>query len=377
MSRQELRILDMRNAPSQGGMATPMGRRGFMKLGLGLVGVAMLGGASCHALPVRPGQERRLNFYNLPNYIAPTTIPDFEREYGIKVTYDNYSAQDTLEAKLRIGQFGYDLVVASDYKLTRFRRLGIIQALDQRRIPNLGNLFTWLREAPNDPGNHWSVPWQWGTTGVGYNRDHVKEPVRSWKVLWDPAYRGRIDMLNERRDCIAVVLAMLGFPVNSTDPRHLAAAQEALIRQKFLLKHYTSDTYIDEMASEDAWLCEGWSGDVFQAMADNPSVGYVVPEEGSFIWVDSLCIPAHAPHKEIAEEFVNYVLEPKVGAAISNAIEFATPNRASLPYIRPELRSNPLIYPPPDAYKQLAFLEDLGPDEVLWNEVWEAVKLAR
>mgnify|MGYP006274795833 CR=1 FL=1 len=352
-----------------------MGRRAFLQMAGGWAVGAALASSGCTPAATQPGQ---LNLYNYPNYIAPDTLPDFEKRFGVRVVYDNYSAQDTLEAKLRIGRFGYDLVVASDYKIRRFWKSGIVQPLDATRIPNLRNLFSWLRDASYDPGNRYSVPWQWGTTGIGFNKSYIKETVESWSILWDSRYRGRIDMLNERRDCIAVALLRLGYPVNSVDPRQMREAQNLLIEQRPLLKHYSSDTYIDEMASDDAWLCEGWSGDVFQAIADNERVSYVIPKEGAMRWVDNMCIPAGAPHKDLAEQFMNYVLEPEVSAKISNAVEFATPNEAALPFIREDLRDNPLIYPPPPVMERLSFLEDLGPvGDALWNEVWEQVKLAR
>lgn len=367
-----LRVLGPRGASAG---ASRLGRRAFLRLAGGVLAGSALSATGCAPAATRPGQ---LNLYNYPNYIAPETLPGFEQRYGVKVVYDNYSAQDTLEAKLRIGRFGYDLVVASDYKIGRFRKSGILQPLDPKRIPNLGNLFDWLRETPYDPGNRFSIPWQWGTTGIGYNTTYVTEPVTRWSTLWDPRYRGRIDMLNERRDCIAVALLRLGYSINTTDARQLQAAQNLLIEQRPLLKHYTSDTYIDEMAADDAWLCEGWSGDVFQAIADNSNVSYVIPEEGSMRWVDNMCIPVGAPHKDLAELFMDYALEPEVSAQISNAVEFATPNEAAMPYIRPELAENPLIYPPPEVMRRLSFLEDLGPEgEALWSRTWEQVKLAR
>lgn len=363
----DLRVL---GPPFPGG--GKIGRREFLRQAGAFLAAGALAG--CAPAATRPGQ---LNLYNYPNYIAPPTIPEFERRYGIRVVYDNYSAQDTLEAKLRIGRFGYDLVVASDYKVTHFRKLGILQELDARQVPNVENLFDWLREAPYDPGLRYSIPWQWGTTGIGYNRKYVVGEVKSWSSLWDERCAGRIDMLNERRECIAVALLRLGFSINTVDEPQLRLAQQMLIEQRPLLKHYTSDTYIDELASEDAWICEGWSGDVFQAAAENPDVAYAIPEEGAIRWVDNMCIPVGAPHKDLAQLFMNYVLEPDVSAQISNAVEFATPNRAALPLIREDLRDNPLIYPPADVASRLEFLQDLGPSEVLWNDVWEQVKLGR
>lgn len=352
-----------------------MGRRAFLSLAGGALTMAALGTSGCRSQALEANQ---LNLYNYPNYIAPDTIPEFEKRFGVRVVYDNYSAQDTLEAKLRIGRFGYDLVVASDYKVRRFCKANIVQPLDSARIPNISNLFDWLRDASYDPGNRYSIPWQWGTTGIGYNKKYITDSVTGWSALWDPRFKGRIDMLNERRDCIAVALLRLGFSVNTLNPRELDQARDLLIDQRPLLKHYTSDTYIDEMAADDAWICEGWSGDVFQAIADNASVSYVIPQEGSMRWVDSMCIPVGAPHKALAEQFMNYVLEPDVSARLSNAVEFASPNKAALPLIKPDLRENPLIYPPPEVMRRLSFLEDLGTEgDAMYNRVWEQIKLAR
>lgn len=362
---KELRILRLEEPRPR------IGRRGFLK---GAAALALLGAAGC---TTSAASARTLNFYNWPKYIGERTLSDFEKAYGIRVTYDNYSAQDTLEAKLRIGRFGYDLVVASDYKVTRFRKLGIIQPLDTSRIRNLDNVFGWLREAPFDPGNRYSVPWQWGTTGIGYNSAAVRKPVTGWGALWDAEFAGRITMLNERRECLGAGLLRCGHSVNSTDPKALREARDALLEQKPLLKHYSSDTYIDELAAEDAMLSEGWSGDVFQALADNPKITYVIPQEGSMVWVDSMVIPAGAPHKAIAETFIDYVLEPQVGADLSNAIQFATPNRAALPLVRAEDRANPLIYPPAETMKKLEFIRDLGDRERLLNDIWEQVKLGK
>ena len=357
-SREQLRIADLRSA-------SPMSRRAFLAAASGL----LLGG--CASRRPRP----TLNFYNWPKYIAPDTLSGFAARFDADVTYDNYAAQDTLEAKLRIGCFGYDLVVASDYKVTHFAKLGILAPLEQQRLPRLGNLFDWLREAPFDRGNRYSVPWQWGTTGIGYNTRELGDPVTSWRALWDPRFAGRITMLNERRETIAAALRLLGCSINTTSEVELARARDLLLEQKRLLKHYASDTYIDELASEDSVLAQGWSGDVFQAMDDNKAVSYAIPSEGSIVWVDSLVIPASAPHKELAHSFIDYMLDPKVSADLSNAISFATPNRAALPLVREADRSNPLIYPPAAVRDALEFVQDLGPAEALWNRTWEQVKL--
>jgi spermidine/putrescine transport system substrate-binding protein len=315
-----------------------------------------------------------LNFYNWSDYIAEDTIPNFEEEFGVRVVYDNYSSNDALLAKLQSGATGYDIIVPSDYMVTTMLGLGLLQEIDLDNVPNLENLYPRFREEPFDPGNKYSIPWQWGTTGIGYNSVQVPDFQPSWEMLWNEAYQGRITMLTEIRDVFAVALFRLGADINTTDPAVIEEAKNLLIEQKPLLKHYTSDTYIDELASNDSWLCHGYSGDVFQAIAENEEVAYAIPDEGAVIWVDSMCIPADAPHKFTAEVFMNYILRPEVGAAISNYVSYASPNQAAEPFIDEAIKTDPGIYPPEDVSERLQYLQELGEATTLYNDAFEEVR---
>lgn len=329
------------------------------------------------ALPFISGcssSARTLNFYNWSNYISPEIVPSFEREYGVRVNHDVFSSQDVLFAKIRIGITGYDLIVTTDYMFTRMRQLGLLQPVDQRKIPNLSNLDPIFRNLPYDKGNSYAVPYLWGTTGIGYNKALVKERVNSWKILWNQTYAKKISMLDEHRDVIGATLKLLGYSGNSRNPKELEEAKNLLLQQKELLKHYTSDTYIDELASNDSWLAQGWSGDVFQAMKANPNVDYAIPREGSFIWVDNLCIPKDAPHREIALSFMNYVLAPENHAKIANFVRYSCPNKAAMEFVDPKLKEDPRVYPPEEVMKKLEFFEELGEAEKLWTKIWSEVK---
>jgi spermidine/putrescine transport system substrate-binding protein len=342
------------------------GRREFLRRAALLAVAAGLPGCKTH--------DSVLNFYNWSNYIDPDTIPTFEHEFGAKVNYDNFSSQDILTAKMRIGVFGYDLVVATDYKIAKMCKAGLIEPLDLSKIPNVKNLYPRFRSGPWDPGNLYSIPWQWGTTGIGYNQKMV-DKADSWDVMWDPRYAGAISMLDEARDAIGVTLMSLGLDGNSLRPDDLREAQRKLIAQRPLLKHYTSDTYIDELCSNDLALAQGWSGDVNQARSENGDIGYSIPQEGSFIWVDNLCIPKGAPHPELAHEFMNFVLRPDIGANISKFVQYASPNQAAEPYLK-DLLADPTIYPPAELMRdKLVFYANLGADEDKWQEVWRQVKI--
>jgi len=380
---RELRVLsvDCLNAP--------VSRRGFFKragaagLLLGVPGLlAACGGGSstttsgASGTPTTQKLADTLNFYNWSDYIAEDTIPNFEKEYGVKVVYDNYSSNDALLAKLQSGATGYDIIVPTDYMVTTMLGLNLLQEIDLANVPNIVNLYARFREEPFDPGNKYSVPWQWGTTGIGYNSEKVTGFQPSWDMLWDAQYKGKITMLTEIRDIFAVALFKLGYDANTTDPAQIDEATQLLIEQKPLLKHYTSDTYIDELASNDTWLAHGYSGDVFQAQAENDVVQYSIPSEGAIIWVDSMCIPTDAPHKYTAEVFMNYILEPEVSAAISNFVVYASPNEKAEEFLDPTILEDPSVYPPQEVQDKLTFMKELGADTELYNTAYEKVKAA-
>jgi spermidine/putrescine transport system substrate-binding protein len=363
------------------GIGRPMTRRGFMKragaAGL-LVGasgfLAACGDDTTTGTTGAGGTQElasEIYFYNWSDYIAEDTLPNFEAEYGVKVVYDNYSSNDDLLAKIQSGATGYDIIVPTDYMITTMLGLNLLQEIDLDNIPNVANLYPRFREAPFDPGNKYSIPWQWGTTGIGYNTVEVPDFRPSWDMLWDENYKGKITMMREIRDVFAVALFRLGYDPNTRDAAQIEEAKQMLIEQKPLLKKYTSDTYIDELASADTWLSHGWSGDVFQAQLENEDVLYSVPEEGSITWVDSMCIPVGAPNKYTAEVFMNYICEPEVSAGISNYVYYASPNEKAEEFIDPEILADPQIYPPPEVMEKLTFFEELGQDTELYNQAYQ------
>lgn len=379
---QELRVLSVDN------LSASVSRRGFFKragaagLLLGVPGLlaacggggttSTTGGAGTPTTTQKLGDT--LNFYNWSDYIAEDTIPNFQKEFGVKVVYDNYSSNDSLLAKMQSGATGYDIVVPSDYMVTTMLGLNLLQEIDLANVPNIANVYARFREEPFDPGNKYSVPWQWGTTGIGYNSEKVPDFKPSWDMLWDAKYKGKITMLTEIRDIFAVALFKLGYDANTIDPKQIDEAKQLLIEQKPLLKHYTSDTYIDELASNDTWLAHGYSGDVFQAQAENDLVQYGIPTEGAITWVDSMCIPKDAPHKYTAEVFMNYILQPEVSAAISNFVVYASPNEKAEQFLDPTILGDPAVYPPKEVLDKLTFIKELGADTELYNKAFEEVK---
>lgn len=321
------------------------------------------------------GDAKALNFYNWTEYIAEDTIPNFEKRTGIKVTYDNYASNDTLFAKISAGATGYDIIVPTDAVLVKMKHGKLIQPLDLSKIPNVKNLDPRFKNAAYDPGNEYSIPWQWGTTGIGYDKTKVKGDVTDWDAFNLPAVKGKSSFLDEARDAFAMALFALKKDPNSIDDGDLDDARDYLIDLKKKIKSITSD-YQDPLKSGELLLAQAYSGDVFQAQATKPNIEYVIPTSGAFSWVDSMAIPTGAKHKDNAELFMNYMLEPKVGAALTNFVYYGSPNKAAEPFILKEILDDPLIYPPADMLAKLPFQKDIGEDEIKYSDRWTKVKTA-
>lgn len=321
------------------------------------------------------GDSRQtLSFYNWSYYIAESTIPDFEAETGVKVIYDNFSSNDELLAKLQMGAGGYDVTMPSDYMVEILVKRGLVHELDYENIPNIENIHPRFRNLPFDPESRYSIPYQWGTTGIGVNTKYVKETIDSWNALWDPKYKGRISVIDNMRSGLVPALILLGYSVNETDPDRLNEARDRMIAQKEFVRTYSSDTYIDLLKSGDVWLAMGWSGDIYQVMKENPDVVFIIPKEGSYAWVDNLVIPKGSNNKELAESFLNYLLRPQVGADISNYTGYSTPNRASFPLVLDSLKSDVTLYPPQDVLDRMEFLRDVGDATTHYNRIWNEIK---
>ncbi len=357
-------------------------RRTFMKT----MGFAAAAGfiAACGGDSAKPSsgpgatsapEPKQLNFYNWTEYIDEKTIPNFQKQTGIKVTYDNYSSNDELFAKMRTGGTGYDIIVPTDGTLVKMKNAGLLEKIDLAKIPNVKNLDERFRNAEYDPGNEYSIPWQWGTTGIGYDPTKVDGEVTDWNAFDLPSVRGKSSFLDEARDAFSMALFALHRDPNTVDDGDLDDARDYLIELKKKIKAITSD-YQDPLKSGELLLSEAYSGDVFQAQATNEKLEYVIPASGANSWTDAMAIPKDAPHPENAHEFMNYILEPKVGAALTNYINYGSPNKAAEPLIKKSITGDPLIYPPPDVLAKLPFAKDLGEDEIKYADRWTEVKTA-
>ena len=313
--------------------------------------------------PATAEEEKVLNIYNWSDYIAEDTISNFEARTGIKVNYDVFDSNEVLEAKLLAGNTGYDIVVPSASFMERQIKAGVFQKLDKSALTNWGNLDPEImgRVALHDPGNDYSLPLMWGTTGIGYNEAKVAAvlpdaPVDSYAMLFDPKIVSQlascgVTLLDSPTEVFSAALVYLGKDPNSEDLDDLKAAEAVLAEIRPYIRYIHSSQQINDLANGEICVAMGWSGDIMIAAdrADEAGNGieiaYTIPKEGTIIWFDMLAIPSDAPHPQNAHLFINYILEPEVIAAITDYVYYANPNAASNEFIDEEITGDPGIYP--------------------------------
>jgi spermidine/putrescine transport system substrate-binding protein len=329
--------------------------------------------AAGQATPAANPDDRLLNIYNWSDYIDDRTIPVFQALTNLRVNYDVYSSNEDLLARMQAGKTSYDIIVPTNNFIPTYLKLGLIQPLRQDMIPNLANLDREFVETDYDPGNRYTVPWQWGTTGIGFNRRQAGEAVDSWAAVFEPSQPmgGHVTLLREVTDLIGCALIYLGKSPNSIKDADLDQVVRLVRSIKPKLKGFTTDTYIDELAASETWLAQGWSGDVFQAQDQNPDVSYVIPKEGSLRFVDVMAIPKGAPHPANAARFINYVLHPKVQARISKYVSYGTPVSLAKPLLPSDQTTDPAIYPP--ASTKLSILTLTGQKLQKWQAAYDEI----
>ena len=352
-------------------MSEGISRRDFLK-------IAVLGAVSPRLLAACAGDEGpSVNFFNWSSYIAKDTLPNFTKKTGIRVNYNVYADEEEMYAKLRSGALEYDVIMGADFMISRLRALNLIERIPSGSLKNRVNLMPIFRHPPYDPHEEFTAPYLWGTTGIGYNKKRLPKSPSSWRDLWNADFAGRISMLDNARDCISVALLLLGISESTSNEADFDQAKDLLLKQKPLVRSYTSSNYVDDLISGEIWLGMAWSGDILQAIKENPDLDYVVPREGAYRWVDNLCLVRGAPHKEEALRLMDYLLEARVAADIASAVRYATPNKAALAYLAPSLLKDPRIYPPPSVEKRLRFNVQLDSVQMQqWNEIWSEIKVS-
>lgn len=342
------------------------------------------------------GAEKVLHIYNWAEYVAPSTIADFEARSGIKVVYDVYDAYELLQTKLLTGHSGYDVVVTSGGPTRKLIDAGAIKTLDRSKLQNIENLDPQLMQLVTlyDPGNEHAIPYLWGTTGIGYNPVLVEKvlgtrTLDSFAAVFDPAIASKlakcgITWLDSPADLFQLAFIYLGLDANSERPEDRAAAEALLMRVRPFVRYFNSSQYMNDLASGEVCVSVGWSGAIEQARARGSEaaqpveVVYVIPKEGAPLWSDLVLIPVDAPHPENALAFIDYLMEPKVIAAITNAVGQANGNAASLPYVADAIRNDPMIYPSDETYRRLTIDRSWSPEQMREvSRAWNRIKVAR
>jgi spermidine/putrescine transport system substrate-binding protein len=322
------------------------------------------------------GGENALNLYNWSEYIAASNIKDFEKETGAKVTQDFYASNEELLAKLQAGGTGYDVIVPSDYMVAVMAKSGILEELDFSKIPNYDNIGENFKGLSFDPENKYSVPYQWGTTGILYNEKETGK-VDSWDAMWDPRFEGKIAMMDDVRETLGAALVQLGYPINATDSEQLEEAKQLLLEQKPLLRGYFPDTESEPLvANGDILLAHVYSGTGILSTVENEGLAYTIPEPKATRWTDTMAVPVGAQHPDVAHEFINFMLVPEQGAALTNFTYYATPNVKAIPLVDKALKKIPEWSPPDSVFDRLEVIEDVGEATRQYERIFTEVKSA-
>jgi spermidine/putrescine-binding protein len=339
-----------------------------------ITALALLVAAAVILSCTRQGGRRQVDVYIWTNYLPDEVVREFERRTGIDAQIDTYASNEALLSKLQSGVADYDVVVPSDYMLKILVPQGLLRPLDLARLPHRASLDPRFLDQRFDPGNRHSLPYLWGTTGIGYDRRKLGE-VASWGALFDPRNAGRILMLDDEREAFGAALRLDGRSINERDPRALERAAARLKDQKRLVRTYNSADFANLLAAGDVDLAEGYNGELAKVVAkDRGRLAYVVPKEGGTLWIDNLAIPKNARHLDTAYAFLDYLLEPKVAARIVAGVRYASPNRDALPLIPADIRNDPAIYPPQAVLDRCELIEDLGSTTTLVDRLWTEVK---
>lgn len=330
----------------------------------------------------------QLHLYNWNNYIAPETIQRFEKTCNCEVVQTYYSDNEELLAKLAAGARGYDVMVPTSNAVQALIRGKQLLPLDKSKLPNLKNIDPIYLDTPFDPGNKYSVPYAMSTTILGYNDVKMKElglPTDTWAVIFDPKYlekvKGRVTVLDSANELFAAALKYLGYSANDVDPKHWEEAAAVIRKAKTYWAAFNASSYIKELTVGNIWLVHGYSNDIFQANLDAQAakrpfhILQGMPKEGAVLAVDNMVLQAQAPRPDLGLEFMNFMLEGKNSAELTNLIGSGNPNTAALAYIDPAIRKNPAIFPPKDVRAKLEQLHDLTvAQRRLRNRMWTEIK---
>jgi spermidine/putrescine-binding protein len=328
------------------------------------------------------GAKVTINVFNWGEYMDETLLEKFEKETGISVNYKTYDTNETLLAKMDAGGSSYDVVFPSDYAISEMIKKDMLLPLDFSRIPNYKYIDEQTKNQAYDSENKYSVPYFWGTIGILYNKNLMKDPIDSWNILWNPKYKGQIIMKKDVRDSMGVALKRLGYSMNSTNETELRAAKDSLVEQKPLINGYYGDEIKDMIANGDAAMGVTYSGDpmdlYWDDSADFSYIGYVIPKEGTNVWYDAMVTPKSSKHPKEAAAFINFMLDPDNAFQNSEAVGYTSPNTEALKKMKeayPEIFQMDAYWPSAEMLKKSEVYVDLGDVKTLYNQLWTEARV--
>lgn len=325
---------------------------------------------------INPHEDKVLNLFNWGDYIDPSLVKKFERETGYHVSIQTFDSNESMIEKIRQGGISYDLTMPSEYMVEKMHKMNLIQPIDHRRIKNLGQIDPKFLDQDFDRKNRYSIPYFWGTLGIIYNDKYVKpEEVQHWENLWSPKFKNSILMIDSVRDCFAISLIPLNESINTTDEKVLEKAKNKLEQLAPNIKAIVADEIKMYMEQEEGYIAVDWSGEAVEMMSANPHLHYIVPKEGSNIWIDSFVIPKTAKHYDAIYKFLNFMNRPENAAQNAEYVGYLTPNRVAKKLLSKETKKN---YPEKDAMTHLDTYHDLGQKKVEdYNDLYLEFKMVR
>lgn len=317
-----------------------------------------------------------LNIYNVGDYIDPDLTERFTEETGIEIVYETYDTNEAMYQKLKNGSSKYDLIFPSDYMVDKLIEEEMLQEINFDNIENYSQIMDSFKNAEYDPEDKYSVPYLWGTFGIIYNTKEVdKEDVKSWDILWNPKYEGKIQLLDSVRDTMGISLKRLGYSMNTYNPDEITKAKKELIKQLDVVQAYVNDDGKDRIVAGDADIGIVYSGDALVMIDENPDLDYSVPKEGTNKWVDTMCIPTCAENKDYAEKFINYMLDPEIAKINVDYIQYSTPNQGAYDLLDEEFKESPIFSPSEEDLEKAEIFLNLPQDIMkLYDDAWTEIK---
>jgi spermidine/putrescine transport system substrate-binding protein len=336
-----------------------------------LLSVLLLILSSCHS------SKKELHIYSWSDYIKPSLIEEFEKQFDCKVIVDTFDSNEAMYAKLKAGATGYDLIFPSSYFVELMHKQGLLQKIDSDLVPNLKYVDLSYPIPGGDKALQLAVPYMVSYAGIGYRKDKVQDIYPSWEVFSRTDLRGRMTMLNDVREAVGAALKSLGYSLNTIDDIQIAKATSTLIKWKRNLAKFESEQYKNGIASAEYLVVQGYNGDLIQVMQEDEKVGLLYPQEGTSISIDEMVIPKHAEEAELAHHLINFLLEPKHAAENMEFIFFVSPNTGAYEYLSAKIKSNPAFFLPTEIRQRSEVIRDLSENNILYIQAWETVKEAQ